>query len=96
MKGTRRQASAVHPNHSVIVGADLRRVVVGRRREVPVGMLVEVDVAMHDGMGVRLVRIVNVLLRHDRHEDQTRRKGQRDKRSAEEGTHAEIMCVQPC
>ncbi len=68
---------------------------VGRRRAVPVGMLMELDVAMRDGMCVRFVRIVNVLLRHDRHEDQTRRKGQRDKRSTE-GTHAGIKGVQPC
>lgn len=79
-----------------MVGADLPPIVVRGCGVVRVFMLMEVDVAMRDGMRVRFVRIVNVLLRHDRHEDQTGRKGQRDKRSAEEGTHAEIMGVQPC
>ena len=59
-------------------------------------MLMGLDVAMRHGMRVCLVRIVDVLLRHDRYKDQTRRKGQHDKRSTEESTHVGIMCLQPC
>ena len=79
MKGARRQDGAVHPDHPVVVGADLRPVVV-RCCEGggSVLVLVKVDVAVCDDMRVRLVRIVNVHLRHDGAEDQTWCQRERD------------------
>lgn len=95
MKRTLIQAGAGHPDHPLIASGYLWRVVVGRGWQVTTGVLMEVDVAMCDGVRVRLVHIVDVLLRHDRPDDQARHKGQRDKRAAKQSSHTGIMGAHP-
>ncbi len=68
---------------------------VGRREQLESGVLVGLDVAMHDGVLMRLVHLVNVLRQHDRSEDQAWHKSERDNRATEQGTHAAIMGALP-
>jgi len=85
MKRTLVQSGTGHPDQPLIVGGELWRLVAGAR--VVVSALMEVDVAVSDGMRVPPVRIVDVLRRHDRSQDQARRECERDKRAAEQRMH---------
>jgi len=85
------QADAGHPDNPLLVRRHLRCVVVRSREWLCLDVLMELDVAMRDGLRVRLVRVVDMLLGHDGSEDQTRHQGKRGERATQQNPHVANM-----